>query len=344
MMATTTLTGVDIGSTSVRAIQTSRGKGHPVVTNFGQVPIPFGAVRGGVINDEKIVTAALKTLWSEHKFRKRDVVVGVTSHQIVVREMSLPNLPPREFKQALPFQVRDLLPMPLDKALLDFYPLEDPKKNETVRGLLIAAPKEIVLTTVRAVERAGLHVVRVDLASFALLRAAGRVGVQVEALADIGAHATTLVIHVDGVPRIVRTLPRGGADVTEAIAARLKIPLQEAEDLKCRVGLLPSESPEVQAAVRDAMRSLISELRSSFAYLASGGESAARVASLALCGGSARLPGLVDTLHEELGVPVFLADPLMRVSESKGRGSHDELGLFRSSATVSIGLALAAAA
>lgn len=342
-MATATLTGIDIGSTSVRAVQTNRGKGQPVVVNFGQAPIPFGAVHGGIINDEKIVTTALRSLWSEHKFRKREVVVGVTSHQIVVREMSLPNLPAKEFRQALPFQVRDLLPMPLDKALLDFYPIEDPKKSEMVRGFLIAAPKEIVLTTVRAVERAGLKVVRVDLASFALLRAAGRVGVQVEALADIGAHATTVVIHVDGQPRIVRTLPRGGADVTDTIADRLKISLQEAEDLKCRVGLLPDENPQVMAAVRDAMRPLISELRSSFAYLASAGEAAARVSSLSLCGGSARLPGLVENLHEELGVTVFLADPLMRVSESKGRGSHDELGLFRSSAAVSIGLALAGA-
>jgi type IV pilus assembly protein PilM len=199
-----------------------------------------------------------------------------------------------------------------------------------------------VLSTIRAVESAGLKVARVDLASFALLRAAGRVGAQVEAIADIGAHATGVVVHVDGQPRIVRTLPRGGVDVTEFIADRLKLSFDEAEELKCRIGLRPDQDAAVTSAVRDALRSLVSELRSSFAYLAGGGEAAARVSSLALCGGSASLPGLVEMLHEELGVEVFLADPLMRVTQA-ARGNHGQLNQLRSSAAVSIGLALAAA-
>ncbi len=209
-MGSITLTGIDIGSTSIRAVETTRGNKNPVVTNFGQVPLPAGVVQGGVIHDERGVSAALKQLWAEYKFKSKDVVVGVTSHQIVVRELMVPNLPARELRQSLPFQVRDILPIPVDKALLDFYPLEKPRKGEDVRGLLIAAPKDTVLTTVRAVERAGLHVSRVDLASFALLRSAARLGAHAEAVADLGAHATTIVIHVDGEPRIVRTIPRGG--------------------------------------------------------------------------------------------------------------------------------------
>ncbi len=342
-MASITLTGVDIGSTSIRAIETSRGKDNPVVNNFGQVPLPTGAVEGGVINDEKAVTAALKHLWADHKFKSREVVVGVTSHQIVVRELTVPNLPDRELRQSLPFQVRDILPMPIEKALLDFYPLERSKKAESIRGLLIAAPKENVLTMVRSVERAGLKVTRVDLASFALLRAAARLGANVEAIADIGAHATSVIIHVDGEPRIVRTIPRGGADVTEMISSRLSISLADAEDLKCRIGLLPSENLRATEVIREAMRPLISEIRSSFAYLQAA-DAHARVASLALCGGSALLPGLVESLNRELGVEVFIADPLMRLRESRRRGKHNQLAMFRSSAAVSIGLTLAAAA
>src|ERR1700709_1603059 len=221
-MASNAPTGVDIGSASIRAVGTNRVKDMSVVSNFGQAPLPAGVVTGGVINDEKVVIGALKHLWGEHKFRNRDVVLGVTSHQIVVREITLPHLPNREFRQALPFQVRDQLPMAVDKALLDFYPLEKPRKGEDIRGLLIAAPKELVLPTVNTVERAGLRVVRVDLASFAILRSAARLDATGEAIADVGAQTTSVVIHVDGEPRIVRTIPRGGAEITDAIANRLK--------------------------------------------------------------------------------------------------------------------------
>jgi type IV pilus assembly protein PilM len=335
-------TGVDIGSTSIRAVEANRVKDHPVVTNFGQVGLPTGAVQGGMINDEKVVIAALKHLWATHKFRRRGVVLGVTSHQIVVREITLPNLPAREFRQSLPFQVRDLLPLAVDKALLDFYPLDKNKKSATIRGLLIAAPKEIVLPSVQAVERAGLRVERVDLASFAILRAAARLGPDVEAIADIGAHTTSVIIHADGEPKIVRTIPRGGAEVTDAIAKGLKISQEDAERLKCEVGLLPNQNPKVAEVIMNAMRPLISELRSSFEYLAAAG-SQARVSTLSLCGGSAIMPGLTDTLHDQFGIDVYLSDPMMRLRESRHRGYHDELTLSRSSAAVSVGLALAMA-
>ena len=55
-----------------------------------------------------------------------------------------------------------------------FHPLEEPGDSPTVRGLLIAMPKDAVLAAVQAVEKAGLHVEGVDLASFAVLRAASR--------------------------------------------------------------------------------------------------------------------------------------------------------------------------
>jgi type IV pilus assembly protein PilM len=341
-MASNTPTGVDIGSASIRAVETNRVKDHSVVSNFGQAPLPAGVVQGGTINDERVVIGALKHLWSAHKFRNRDVVLGVTSHQIVVREITLPYLPAREFKQALPFQVRDQLPMQADKALLDFYPLEKGRKNEQIRGLLIAAPKELVLPTVNTVEKAGLRVVRVDLASFAILRSAARLGVEVEAIADIGAQTTSVVIHVQGEPRIVRTIPRGGAEITDAIANKLNVSPVDAERLKREIGLLPNPDQKVGDIIREALRPLVSELRSSFEYLAAG-DAQLRVESLALCGGSAMLPGLPDALGREFGIDVFLADPLIRLRESRHRGYHDELSLFRSSAAVSVGLALATA-
>jgi type IV pilus assembly protein PilM len=356
-MSAGTITGIDIGSTSIRIVETTRGKDHPSLANFGQAPLPKGAVHGGLITEPAAVTAALKQLWSEHKFKNKDVVLGVTSAQILVREMTLPNLPAKELKQSLPFQVRELLPMPVDKALLDFYPFADPGKSETVHGLVVAAPKENVLTTVRAVEKAGLRVARVDLASFAILRSAAVLSEPVEAIVDIGAHASTVVVHADGRPLIVRTVPRGGADITAVIAERLGITAEAAEALKCRFGLDRYATTQAgQTAVQDhdasigrlpgiiaeAIRPLVGEIRSSFAYVKSVDDQA-RVANLALTGGGAMLPGLIDLLHTELDVDVFVADPLRRLNETRKRGKHNELARFRSSAAISIGLTLGAA-
>jgi type IV pilus assembly protein PilM len=334
--------GLDIGSTSIRAVEATRTKDRPVINNFGQALLPEGAVIGGVVKDDKAVTAALRQIWASHRFRSKSVILGVAHQQVIVRPVEVSNLPPKEMRQALPFQVRDVLPLPIDQALLDFYPLEDPGSRDTVNGLLIAAPKEAVINTVRAVERAGLHVAHVDLACFAALRAAGRLAEDTEAVVDIGASATTIVIHTDGVPQVVRSIPRGGAEITKLMAGRFGMPTAEAEMLKCRVGLIRGEGPETVEVITEALRPLIAEIRSSFSYYQSA-HPEGQVVRLALVGGAAQLPGLTDLLDESLKVSTYLSDPLLRVSDSRRGGRHDMLERFRASAAVSIGLTIGAA-
>jgi len=332
--------GLDIGSTSVRAVETSRGREGPWVTRFGAVPLPAGAVQGGVVQDAAAVTAAVRELWSSARFGTRAVALGMTNPQIVVRQMTVANLPAKELRESLPFQVRDSLPLPVERSLLDFYPMAAGETDETVTGLLIAAPKEAVVTAIEAVERAGLHVAMVDLASFALLRAASRLDKRVEAIVDIGAQITSVIVHDDGDPLIVRTVPRGSAEITEKLASALKIDINEAEQLKRRVGVVEgADEARASEIIREAVRPLVNEIRSSFAYLNTG-DRQARVARLLLSGGGALLPGFVEMLARQLNVATEYADPTLRM---RGRQTVVEgFDEFRLSAAVPIGLTLGA--
>ena len=341
-MASVNPIGLDIGSSSIRAVEVRRGKDEHTLTNFGQVPLPPGTVQGGVVQDPVIVTSALKQLWAACKFDTKRVRLGVTNPQLVVREMSVSNLPAKEMHKSLPFQVRDMLPLAVERSLLDFHPLEDPGDSPTVRGLLIAMPKDAVMAAVQAVEKAGLHVVGVDLASFALLRAASRLDAQVEAIVDIGAEVTSVIVHADGEPLIVRTVPRGGTEITESIATRLGVSPAEAEELKCRFGLHGDGRPDTATAATDAIRPLLNELRSSFTYLASG-ERQKQVTRLALCGGSALMPGLAEHLQQQLNVAVMYADNAGRLRDTR-KARQRGFDSFVPSAAVSIGLTLGAAA
>jgi type IV pilus assembly protein PilM len=341
-MASVTPIGLDIGSSSIRAVQVRRAKDEYTLTNFGQVPLPLGTVQGGVVQDPVLVTSALRQLWAACRFDTKRVRLGVTNPQLVVRETSVSNLPAKEMHRSLPFQVRDMLPLAVERSLLDFHQLEEPGDSPTVRGLLIAMPKDAVLTSVQAVERAGLHVAGVDLASFALLRASSRLDAQVEAIVDVGAEVTSVVVHADGEPLIVRTVPRGGREVSESLATRLGITPTEAEALKCRYGLHGDGSPDSAAAAGDAIRPLVNELRSSFTYLASG-ERQKQVTRISLCGGSALMPGLAEHLQDNLHVAVMYADNAGRLRDTR-RARERGFDSFVPSAAVSIGLTLGAAA
>ena len=125
-MAASTLIGLDIGSTSIRAIEATRSKDRPVIQNFGQAMLPEGAVVGGVVKDEQAVAHALRTLWTSQTFpdeERRPRCHPPAGDRPRGRGVEPPE---KEMKQALPFQVRDALALPLDQALIDFYPLERP--------------------------------------------------------------------------------------------------------------------------------------------------------------------------------------------------------------------------
>jgi len=341
-MAVTTLIGLDIGSTSIRAVEAGTGKEGPMLLHYAEVLLPPGAVQSGVVQDARAVTAGLRQLRAAAPFKSKRVVLGITNMQAVVREMSVANLPAKDLRASLPFQVRDLLPLPVERSILDFLPLEDPGRGENVRGLLVAAPKEPILVAVNAVEDAGLTVVRVDLASLALLRAVARLDDEVEAIVDVGTQITTVIVHTDGVPLIVRTIPRGSAEITSAVATRLGVPLPEAEALKCQIGLWPENGPQVAETVREAIRPLLNEIRGSFAYLNTSGRHS-QVSRLVLAGGGGQLPGLSETLAAQLDLEVEHADPLARLRPTR-RARHEGVESVPLAATVSIGLTLGSAA
>jgi len=91
--------------------------------------------------------------------------------------------------------------------------------------------------------------------------------------------------------------------------------------------------------IREAVRPLVNEIRSSFAYLNTG-DRQARVARLLLSGGGALLPGFVEMLARQLNVATEYADPTLRM---RGRQTVVEgFDEFRLSAAVPIGLTLGA--
>ena len=249
--------GLDIGATAVRASVLAQGmlEGRPSVTvqSIGRVDLAEGVVVNGVVHEPAALTSALKRLWAENKFEGRNVILGIANQQVLVRDMSVPDLDPARQRKALPFQAREIVALPIEQVILDFCRLGEPDpETNTVHGLLVATPREPVLALVNAVERAGLKVARVDLSSFGSLRAIADEDLAIEAIVDIGAHLTTIVVHNHGVPKLVRTLPRGGAAITEQLSDRLSVPPHEAEAIKCMTGLEDSRDEVTRALDRRA--------------------------------------------------------------------------------------------
>jgi len=348
-MAPRTAIGLDIGTSVVRAAELSIGRSGITLERFGQVVLPEGAVRDGEVVDQEPVVECVRQLWSAAGFSHKRVVMGVANQRVIVRQLDLPWMAQEELRVSLPFQVQDFLPIPLDAAVLDFYPLEEFSSEggaRMLRGLLVAAARETVLANVRCAERAGLACQSVDLTPFAVLRAMGRASgleVETEALIDIGARVTNIVVHSAGVPRFVRILLMGGQDITDAVAERLGVAASEAEALKQQAGMIGGNEQlaEIAGAVAPTAQDFVDEIRGSLDYYAAS-TPASPVERIVLCGGGARLGGLAERLGAVTRLPVVEGNPLTTLRIGNTGLDEQQIDFVKPLAAVPVGLALGA--
>jgi len=346
------LVGLDIGTSAVRAAEVSVGNDSATLHRFGQVELPDGAVQNGEIADPLTVTAAIKKLWQQTKFSSKKVVIGVANQRVVVRQVEVPWLPEKELRKSLPFQVGDLIPMPVEQAVLDFDAAEEVTGEDgrrLLRVLLVAANKDMVNTVIDVVTRAGLDPVMVDLTPFAVMRSLGGGGTALgleaesEVLVDVGADVTNIVVHQQGAPRFVRVLMLGGRDITDALAERLGVEIASAEATKLTMSL-PVDASFTDAhpasrALESAAAQWIEELRQSLDYFAAQSGSV-RPRRLVLTGGGAQLEGLAQRVATATRLPVVVASPLAGLKLGKTGLDDSELSRFEARMAVPVGLAL----
>jgi len=343
--------GVDIGSTLLRAVEIDdASKARPTVVRAHEVPLPEGSVKRGEILEVHTVASAFQRLWAGGGFRTKKVAMGIGGQSVIVRDLAVARMPLAQIKESLPFQVQDLLPVPVNDAVLDYYPIVE-GQNESgpvVHGLLIAAFKQAVTTNVTAATMAGLNPVSVDLLPFAITRmhtmSTPTSGYAVHM--NIGANATSIVIVQGGAPLFVRIVPAGGDDTTRALMTRLSVPRERAEALKRDLGLTSAGSTDEDRVAAEVIHESTSELltavRNTLAYFA-GVRAGVVFDHLSVAGGATRMRGFASALAESTRIPVVPVNPISGVTVARGLRGRSGEEQFQSYITA-IGLAVGSAA
>jgi type IV pilus assembly protein PilM len=162
------------------------------------------------------------------------------------------------------------------------------------------------------------------------------------AVCHVGAELTNVAVAVERRCHFTRLITFGGAQLTQAVAERTKLPLPEAEALKEACGLL-GETPdgwddervaEVRHALALGARPLVREISRSLDYYRSQ-PSARPISRIVLSGGSSLASGFDRYLQQALAMRVEVGDPLRHLDASSGVA-----GSTAARAAVAVGLAL----
>jgi type IV pilus assembly protein PilM len=341
--------GLDIGTSAVRAAQVAGGRGGASLISFGQVPLPVGAVADGEIQDPGPVSEAIAQLWKRVKIRSKKAVVGIANQRVVVRQVELPFQEEKEFRESIRCQVADFIPMSVDAAEIDFQILEDyviEEGNHMMRVLLVAAATDMVERFIATTAAGGIEPIGVDLAAFAAARAvspsargdSGTAGS--EAVVDVGAGVTNILVHDNGEPRFVRILLTGGDHATSALAKELSVSPEEAEAVKLDLGRDVGTDKGKQI-LTGKVDELVEEIRSSLEYYLSQADSQP-FNSVMLTGGGSLAPGIEEGLEQAMHVRIERGAPVAGMNISKSGLTEEQVAQVEPVAAVAVGLAMGA--
>lgn len=174
-VAGSTSVGVEISSGAVRAAELYKTRHGLALRRYAEVPLLQGCVVDGEVKDPAAVGAALRRLWSEGKFTTHKVVLSASSQRVFVRQATVPAMPASEFASALEFQAGELIPLPVNQAIIDFAILEKetPQRQGSMQVLLGAAHRDVVTSQLAALDQASLKPIAVDASPLSAMRAAG---------------------------------------------------------------------------------------------------------------------------------------------------------------------------
>jgi type IV pilus assembly protein PilM len=301
-----TVTGLEIGATQA-IVATARLQGGQIVADrVAARPLPPGLMRDGLVTDPDRLAGELKRLFAEHKFSKR-VRVGLATPRTVLRVIDLPPLDQKDIRTALVMQAQERIPMPLDRAVMDFQTvgLVDTPEGQRLRVIVVVTEREGVDQLLDTLRRAGLKPEGIDLSVFSVIRALSHLEreegpVLYAQLGDL----VNIAIAESGLCRFTRQAPQGLAMVVGRLAENRAIPTDEAHALLQTGGadeLISDGDLPVTELLRRTAIELGSELRAAaeFYSMQFGSEPVTRGV---VAGALAPLPGFVEALSVASGL------------------------------------------
>ncbi|MBI2042665.1 MAG: cell division protein FtsA [Candidatus Nealsonbacteria bacterium] len=257
-----TICGLDIGTSSIKAIIASRDQENQVLEVIGKVSLPvFGIRRGVVFRTEdvsKSITQALERLSSEANCKIDDVyasaggshIFSVSSHGTVIVSRADQKISEEDVNRVI--EAAKVFPLPSNREILETFPLEfivdgqgHIKEPQNMQGqrlevsvLALCAFSPFMKNLSNAIYSAWPHVADITPSALASSRAVltpqqKELGV---CLVDIGSGTTDVAVYEEGDLIHAAVFPVGSERITNDLAICLKTDVELAEQIKKEFG------------------------------------------------------------------------------------------------------------
>jgi type IV pilus assembly protein PilM len=346
-----TVLGLDIDQTTVKLVKVLLSSESTTLQAYSIV------THGGAVQ-ESILKACNQLNVSDS-----EVNISLPGVATAVRRLQMPDMTELEIPKALQWKLKNLIPFPVDDAIINHVILKktDDKGVKKIDLMAIAVQKEALATEQSLLSGIGLKVGVATVPALAVWEIVKK-STQIEAnqnivVIDIGANAASINFFKDNVLCLTRDISVAGDHITKSMVGlviadewQLNLTYEQAETIKTKYGIPDENSPDktdtgiplsqIFSIMKPTLRRLANEINRSFDYFKEQFQ-AEKIDRVILAGGSSQTINLKEFLSENIGTPVELLNPLTNIKiASELEKDRAQLDLDAARLTLALGLAL----
>jgi type IV pilus assembly protein PilM len=317
------MVGVDIGSSSVKAVELQGKSGSFQLMSLGYESLEPDSIVDGQIMELNSVANAIATIFNEHKIKTTKVAAGVNGHSVIVKNIVLPQMTADELEESFSWHAEEHIPFDISDVNLDYHVMD--KSADAIHVLMAACKRDNVANLKQTIQLAGKQPAVIDVDAFALQNCYelnyDPQPREIVALLNIGASTTNINV-LSGVRSVfTRDATFGGNQYTSLLQKELGLTFEQAEQVKRGMpipeGIEQREIEPILDTVSDILALEIQKTMDFYRATVEDGESA--VGKILISGGGSKLKGLVEFLSKRFDMPVELFDPFRKIKvDSRG--------------------------
>lgn len=309
------LLGLDIGSHTIKAVQLVREKNTYTLLAAGYIPAPFQAQTLINANEEKILANSINRLVHDMKVSGVEVSTCLPPAKVVTRVIQVPLMKENELASSINWEAEQYIPWPLSKVKLDYVIVEEDTVNQKMIVKLVAAPIDLIAKYTQIISLAGLTAVSMETEILAIERS---MKISYPTLKNViifyfGASTTEIGILHNNILIYSKSFPTGGNTLTLAIAQELGFEIPQAEEYKKTYGLeVDKLEGKIFNIITPFLNNLYSEIEKMIAFFKEQYPKE-ELSNIVVCGGSAKLPGIISSITRNLGLDCQVSNPFVNL-------------------------------
>ncbi len=316
--------GLDIGYTSVRAVQLKKKGGLVHLAGYGEVPLGKDVFADHTKVNTDALALAIRHVLEESKIKpitSKQVVCALPESDIFVKVLQFPKMTDDELEEVIKLETEKIVPFSISELYLDWERLKTSNEQESEKDnvLVVAAPQKLIHSYLDAIKKVGLEVIALEIEPAAVCRALIKKNEgknEAILIVDIGADITSITVYDFESIQVTGSTHVAGDSITSSLGKYLKLSSDKTESIKRQI--INSDknlNPRLfNSAMKPVFMQLGNEISRSMNYYSNFVKNSNPFSKIIFCGGNAHIPGMIDFFEEMFNIKCEIGNPWVNVT------------------------------